>query len=258
MILVDSHCHLNDDALFSSRDELIKKSIEHNVKYFLCVGWDVESSKKAIQIAHEYNDVYAAVGLHPENLDGVDDNSLRIIKELAKDPKVKAIGEIGLDYHYFKDGQVRAKQKEWFIKQIELANELSLPVSIHARDASQDTYDILKSHPLKQKGVLHCYSGSLEIMKLLIPLGFYFGFDGPITFKNAQEPVKNVIACPLDRLLTETDSPYLTPVPFRGTTNNPSHICEIIQKMAELRSVNENTLADQVLNNFKNLFHVER
>jgi TatD DNase family protein len=256
--MIDSHCHLNDDKLYPNRAEVVKRATEAGVSFILCVGWDCPSSNKAIAIAHEFPNVYAAVGLHPENLEGVDESSLMMIRDLSGDPRVVAIGEIGLDYHWFKDPKDHEKQKEWFIKQIELANELNLPVSIHARDATQDTYDILKAHPLKRGGTLHCYSGSTEMLKEFAKLGFYFGFDGPITYKGSLVPKENVRQTPLDRLLSETDSPYLTPVPHRGEVNEPAHIAEIQKEMALLRGMDEKTLEKQLLLNAENLFHVEQ
>lgn len=258
MILFDSHCHLNDPSIYDKRKEIVEEAKKMGVRYFLCVGWDLESSKLALSIAHEFPEVYAAVGFHPENLDGVSEDSLKEIKKLAKDPKVVAIGEIGLDYHWFKEEKDRDKQKKWFIAQIDLANELSLPISIHARDASGDCLKILQEHPTQKQGVLHCYSGSKETMFEMSKLGFYFGFDGPITYKNSLSPKENVAACPLDRLLTETDSPYLAPVPFRGTPNEPKHILEIEKEMAELRGIDSEALSQILLENFKKLFHVEQ
>jgi TatD DNase family protein len=257
-MIYDSHCHLNDPKLYPNRAEIIRRAMDNGVAYFLCVGWDVESSKLAISIAHEFPSVYAAVGLHPENLEGVDAYSLEEIKKMAKDHKVVSIGEIGLDYHWFKDEKDHIKQKEWFIKQIDLANELGLPVSIHARDATQDTYDILKEHPVLKKGNLHCYSGSKEMMLEFAKLGYYFGFDGPITYKNSIVPKECVKACPADRLLMETDSPYLSPIPYRGQDNEPAHVKEIAEQMALFRGEEIESLENRLLNNFKNLFHVEQ
>jgi len=256
--MLDSHCHLNDDKLYADRAKVISDALARGVDLFLVAGWDIESSRKALQIAHEFPHVYAAVGIHPENLEGVSDDSLLEIEHLARDPKAVAIGEIGLDYHWYKEEADHQKQKEWFIKQIHLANKLSLPICIHARDATQDTFDVLKVNPVLKKGNLHCYSGSTEMMPLFAELGFYFGFDGPITYKNAKVPKANVVRCPLDRLLSETDSPYLTPVPHRGETNTPKFIPEIVQEMALLRGCDEKTLANQILLNFKTLFHVEQ
>ncbi|MCR4562469.1 MAG: TatD family hydrolase [Bacilli bacterium] len=256
-MLVDSHCHLNDDILFDKRKEIISHAKDNGVRLILVVGWDVESSKKAVQIANEFDGVYAAVGVHPENLDTINERTIEDLRELAKDPKVKAIGEIGLDYHWFKEEKDHLYQKEWFIKQIDLANELGLPVSIHAREASQDTYDILKAHPVHKLGSLHCYSGSPEMLKEFAKLGWSFGFDGPITFKNALTPKENVIACPLDRMLTETDSPYLSPMPYRGKTNEPAHILEIINQIALLKGLDRCVVEENIEKNFRNLFHVE-
>jgi TatD DNase family protein len=255
--MLDSHCHLNDEKLFSRREDVIKRAHEAEVTILLVVGWDLESSKKAIQIAHENEGIFAAVGLHPENIAEAPADILCEIKELARDNKVIAIGEIGLDYHWYKDLAVREAQKTWFVRQIDLANELNLPISIHARDASEDVYEILSKHPPLQKGVLHCYSGSTEMLHKFADLGMYFGFDGPITYKGSAVPKANVIACPFDRLLTETDSPYLTPEPYRGEINEPKFIKVIFEKMTLLRKQNPEILEKQIEDNFKKLFHVE-
>jgi TatD DNase family protein len=256
--MLDSHCHLNDEALYARRKEIIVDARSLGVSLFLCVGWDVDSSRKALSIAHEFDDVYVAVGLHPENLEGASEADLALIKELAQDKKVVAIGEIGLDYHWFKASEGHERQKRFFIRQIELANELNLPVSVHAREAAEDTYDILSQHPLKRSGVLHDYSGSTEMLSAFASLGFYFGFDGPITYKNSVVPKANVIAAPADRILSETDAPYLTPVPFRGTINEPKRIVEIVEAMAALRKTDVCTLEKQIRENYDRLFHVEQ
>ncbi|MBO4541106.1 MAG: TatD family hydrolase [Bacilli bacterium] len=257
MKYLDSHCHINDEKLHPVRDEVFSRANEAGVSPILVIGWDVESSRKAVEIAHEYQGVYAAVGIHPENLDGISEETLSQIEELAKDEKVLAIGEIGLDYHWFHEKEHHELQKKWFIRQIELANKLNLPISIHAREAIGDLLEILKNHPLKRSGVLHCYSGSPESLKEFAKLGFYFGFDGPITYKNAKEPKESVKACPLERILTETDSPYLTPVPHRGKTNEPAYIPHILAEIASLKEADEDFVAEQVQKNFRELFFVK-
>lgn len=257
MEYIESHCHLNDEALYGRRKEVVEEAFKAGVTTLLVIGWDLPSSVKAVEIAHEFEGVYAAIGFQPENLESISDEALGEIEKLAKDEKVVAIGEIGLDYHWFKEEKDRDNQKIWFIKQIELANKLGLPVSIHARDASKDTYDILKAHPVDKKGVLHCYSGSSEMLKEFAKLGYYFGFDGPITFKNAVEPKECVKVCPLDRILCETDSPYMAPVPFRGTTNEPKNIPYIVKAMAELKGLGEEEVANAIKGNFENLFPVK-
>ncbi len=257
MILVDSHCHINDEALFSKREEVINEARKAGVGIFIVPGWDLKSSLEAIAIANEYKDVYAAIGFHPENLENVSEEALLEIETLAKNKKVVAIGEIGLDYHWYKDEKDHENQKRWFEKQIDLANKLNLPISIHAREASEDALSLLKKKPLKAGGVLHCYSGSTESLGEFAKLGLYFGFDGPITYKNAITPKTNVTKCPLNRLLSETDSPYLAPVPYRGKENRPAYIKEIVKQMAFLREASEESIAEAILENTKKLFHVE-
>lgn len=258
MKYIDSHCHINDEHLLMDSEAVINSAKEVGVTSLIVIGWDLDSSIKAVELANAHQGVYAAIGFHPENLDEVSEEAILKIEELAKtEKKVVAIGEIGLDYHWFKEESHRNKQKEWFIRQINLANKLSLPVSIHARDASNDTYEILKAHPVKKGAVLHCYSGSVEMMKRFDGLDLYFGFDGPITFKNAVEPKECVKACRLERLLSETDSPYLAPTPFRGKTNKPEYIPHIVKQMAELRGESEEEVTKAIAENYQRLFSVE-
>ena len=252
----DSHCHLGDDAYLEDLEQVISTASHEGLTRMLTLGWDLKSSRKAVELAHRFEHVYAAVGFHPENLEEVSDEALEEIKALAQDPKVIAIGEIGLDYYWYKDIKDHEKQKVWLIKQIDLANELGLPVSIHAREASFDILQLLTEHPVKNNAVLHCYSGSVESLKSLAKLGYYFGFDGPITYKNAIVPKECVKACPIDRLLVETDSPYLSPVPLRGTRNEPKNIPIIVKTMAELRDLSIEEMTDILNDNFRHLFHV--
>ena len=254
---LDSHCHLNDEKLILGYENVLSRAFEKGVKTILLIGWDVNSSARAVEMAQGRDGVYAAVGIHPENLEGVTEDSLREIEELAKNEKVIAIGEIGLDYHWFSDPLDRENQKKWFIAQIELANKLKLPCSIHARDASQDTYDLLKENPIEAGAVLHCYSGSAEMLAEFAKLGYYFGFDGPGTFKNAKTPKECALRCPLDRILTETDSPYMAPAPFRGQTNEPKYIPLIANAIAEIRGMDIEILKDAIERNFERLFHVK-
>ncbi len=257
MTYIDTHCHINDDSLFPHRKEIIEEAMKEGVNLFIVPGWNLESSRKAVMITHEFPNVYAAVGIHPENIEEEKESSLLEIKELAKDKKVVAIGEIGLDYHWNKEKMNHDLQKEWFIKQIALANELSLPVSIHSRDASEETLLLLKEHPLIHHAVLHCYSGSSELLHEFTKLGLYFGFDGPITYKNAVVPKENVILCPLDRILSETDSPYLSPVPYRGKENHPAYVKEIVNQIAFLKQLSVEEITEAIRDNVASLFHVE-
>lgn len=254
--MFDSHCHINDDILFDRRKEVIENALSCGVRGFLCVGWDVESSKKSLQIASEFENVYAAVGIHPENVDGCEIDDLEEIKSLAKDPNVIAIGEIGLDYHWRKDN--KDKQKLFFAKQIELANILSLPITIHARDAIEDTYDLLSQNEIKNGFSLHCFSGSAEMLKKFSSrFDCYFGFDGPVTYKNAMTPKTCASICPINRILLETDCPYLPPVPYRGKTNEPKYLREIAEEIAILRHIDVSKVIAVTNDNARNLFHVE-
>ncbi len=252
--MIDTHCHINDEQLLANADQIIKDAISNGVQKLICIGWDLESSRTAVNLAHQYDCVFAAVGFHPENLENVSDNALTEIEKLARDNKVVAIGEIGLDYHWFKEESEHANQKIWFIKQIELANKLGLPVSIHARDASQDTYDLLSQHPINNGFVLHCYSGSPEMMERFAKLGAYFGFDGPVTFKNSITPKECVKACREDRIVVETDCPYMAPTPYRGKTNEPKYIPVILEKIAEIKEISLDKAIEMTDRNAHELF----
>ena len=257
MAYYDSHCHLNDEAFLNDEEEVIARAKQAGLKAILILGYDLPSSQKAIEIASRHDICYAAVGFHPENLEGARIEDLGEIKRLANHKKVIAIGEVGLDYHWYNDEATKERQRPFFIEQIKLANELGLPLSIHARDASEDTYKILKEYTPTSGAVLHCYSGSVEMMKEFAKLGLYFGFDGPITYKNAKTPKECVAAVPMNRLLSETDSPYLSPVPNRGKRNEPSYIPYIVAEMAAIRGETEERMQQQLLSNFEELFHVK-
>ena len=255
----DSHCHLNDETVLADIETEISECRKAGLSSLLCVGYDLESSHLAVGLSETVPEVIAAIGVHPENRDGLElDEAIKALRVLAKNsPSVKAIGEIGLDYHWYKDPEERKAQHPWFIAQIELANELKLPISIHARDASEDTYAILSEHPAEYGMVLHCYSGSVEMMERFVKLGCFFGFDGPITYKNAVTPKECVKACPIDRILVETDSPYLSPVPFRGKPNSPRNIPLIVSAMAELRGVSVEEMNAALWDNYTRLFRVK-
>ena len=256
-MLFDSHMHLNDERFLGREEEVVSEAKDAGVPLLFCAGYDLASSRKAVELAERFPGVYAFVGFHPENLEGVSEEALEEIASLAKSKKVVGIGEIGLDYHWFKDPGDHEKQKTWFARQIDLANALGLPVSIHAREAYGDLLLFLKEHPIEKGGVLHCYSGSPEMMREFAKLGLYFGFDGPITYKNAVTPKECVKACPLDRILVETDSPYLPPVPFRGKENGPKYIPYIAREMASLKGMELDDLAEKLNENLNRLFHVK-
>lgn len=256
-MIFDTHCHLNDEKLLPIVDEVITNAKAAGVTRFLVIGWDKESSLKAIELAERYEEVYAAIGFHPENIFDTQDGDFEEVMKFIDHPKVIAVGEIGLDYYWHKDPVERELQREWFIKQIEFANEYHKPISIHARDASRNCLDILKEHPPLYSGVMHCYSGSAEMVQEVINLGLYIGLDGPVTFKNAKTPKEVAEVVPLDRLIVETDSPYLSPHPLRGTVNEPKNIVWVVDEIATLRNMSKKHLLDVLYDNSNRLFNLK-
>ncbi len=229
-MITDTHCHLDLDVYKDDLDEVINKP--KDLGFVLAPGCDIESSKRVIEIANQFNKVYAAVGIHPIDAHGYNKSKIEDLRELSKKPKVLAIGEIGLDYHY-PDNPDKELQKEAFRDQIELALDLELPYIVHDRESNGEALEIVKEYP-ESKAVFHAYSGDLEQAKELMDLGLYISVGGAITFKNPRflpEVVKNI---PLDRIMLETDGPYMSPVPFRGQRNEPARTRFVMNKIAEL------------------------
>lgn len=251
--IFDSHAHYDDEQFDSDRSELLASLESKGVSGVVFCGVNIETSKFSVETAHKYDYIYSAVGFHPLNLSDYKEGDLRVLKELCKDEKVVAVGEIGLDYHYEKES--RPQQLELVEKQIILANELSLPIIFHDRESHEDTLNLLKKH--KPKGVVHCFSGSVEMAKEIIKLGMYIGLGGAVTFKNAVKPVEVAKYVPNNRLLIETDCPYMTPVPFRGKRNDSSLIPYTAQKLAEVRGVSPQEILDLTAKNAKTLFNIE-
>jgi len=236
MEFFDSHSHYNDEKFNSDREELIKATFDSGITKFMCIGYDLESSKKAVEIAEKYDNIYATCGISPNDVQDLNIECLEQIEELAKSKKVKAIGEIGLDYYWEKDNKAREKQREFFVKQIELANKLDLPITIHTRDAYLDIIKILAENECKNKGIFHCCPLNNELIKDGLKLGYYISFSGTITFKNSK-PEMPVGQVPLDKILIETDSPYLSPEPYRGKRNDSRNVVEVAKKVAEIKQV---------------------
>lgn len=256
-MIFDTHCHLNDEKLINRVDEVIKDARESGVTYFLVIGWDKESSLNAIKIAEQYEGVYAAIGFHPENIFDVTDEDFEETMSYINHPKVVAVGEIGLDYYWTKDPIKRELQKEWFIKQIDFANEHHKPISIHNRDAFNDSLEILKEHHPLYGGVMHCYSGSVELLKEVLDLGLHIGLDGPLTFLNAKTPKEVCAKVPLERLLVETDCPYLAPHPLRGTVNEPKNITLVINEIARIKDISRKHVIEITTENGLKLFGIK-
>lgn len=255
-MLFDSHTHLDDRRFDDDRDQVIKRALERGVELMMNPGADLASSKRAVELAKKYDMIYAAVGVHPHDAKDVDQMVLEMIEQLAKEDKVKAIGEIGLDYHY--DNSPRDIQKQVFIEQIRMAQTLGLPIIIHDREANQDVLDILKKEQAFETGVLmHCFSGSAELAKQYVKLGAYLSIAGPLTYKNARKSHEVVEAVPLDRLMIETDAPYLTPMPFRGRRNEPAYVHFVCEEMAKLKGVTYEEVAAATKENAKRFFKIK-
>ncbi len=253
-MLIDTHCHLNDEKLLGDVDRIVDDFAKDNLECAICVGYDMPSSELAVEFANKYDKVYAAVGVHPHDADTLDDDACQRLLELAKDGKTVGFGEIGLDYHYdFCDREVRMSA---FAKQIELANQAELPIILHVRDAYEDTRKILfgMRNYIQNGLLLHCYSGSSEYVKIFDKLDAYYAFGGAITFKNAKHNLESLAAVSKDRLLLETDCPYMTPVPFRGKINEPKYVALVAQKAAEVLGVSVEEIEDITTQNAKRLF----
>ncbi|MGA0097812.1 MAG: TatD family hydrolase [Bacilli bacterium] len=257
MKLIDTHCHLNADVYEGHHQRVIEEANQVGVQTMFVVGWDERSSFKAIQLARSYPNIKAIVGLHP--VDCVKQPELNWLKNMARINKehIVAIGEIGLDYYWQKSSEERQTQAQSMVEQIQIANELKMPITIHCRDAYQETLSILKAYPVNQGGVMHCYGGPASMVREFIALGFALSFGGPVTFKNAHEARASVLATPLDKLLIETDAPYLSPHPFRGQENKPSNLTIIFETIAKIKNISTENLESVLLNNTKNTFHVK-
>ena len=252
--MIDSHCHINDELFKDNPKDYIETAKNAGVSEFLVVGFDAKSSGISVDIAKKYPECYAAVGIHPSDAKKALAGDLDRIKELAKNKEVIAIGEIGLDYYWDKEEAVKEEQKEFFIKQIKIANELNLPISIHCRDAIEDCLKILKENPVKRGGIMHCYAGSREIASEFIKLGFLLGFGGTVTFKNAVRPKEVVANIPSNSYVLETDAPYLTPDPYRGKENHSKYLYLVRNKIAELRNITPEQVEKESTENFNRVF----
>lgn len=249
--IFDTHAHYDDNKFDDDRTQLLESLPEKGVCNIVNQATDLKTAQLSISFAEKYSYIYAAVGIHPENLDGLPDNYISVLRELSKHEKVVAIGEIGLDYYY---DIPKDKQLKVFEEQLILANELSMPVCVHDREAHGDTLSLLQKH--KPKGVVHCFSGSREMACDIINLGMYIGVGGVITFKNARKSVEVVEEIPLERIVLETDAPYLAPVPFRGKRNDSSMIIYSAQKIAEIKNISTEMLLKATYENAKKLYNL--
>lgn len=253
--IFDSHAHYDDEAFDEDRDNVIEEIKNKGVIGVLNCGSSIEGARASFELSKKYDFFYAAVGIHPEYADKVNDEILKEIEEMAAFHKVRAIGEIGLDY-YWDSNPSKEIQKEAFRKQMDLARKLNLPVVIHDRDAHKDTLDILKEFK-EVKGVVHCFSGSPEFAKECLKIGYYIGFTGVVTFKNAKKILEVAKEVPLDRILLETDCPYMAPTPHRGKRNQSDYIKYMAEKIAEIKEISIEELNNQAIWNTKQLLNIK-
>lgn len=252
MKLIDSHAHLNNEAFDEDRKELFDR-IKENMDFVVNIGYDLESSEISVEYANKYDFIYATIGFHPDEIGGYNEVAEKKLEELAKNKKVVAIGEIGLDYHWMTFP--KEKQQEIFRRQLELAKKLNKPVVIHSREAMEDTLKILREYP-EIKGIFHCYPGSVESAKEVIDR-FYLGIGGVLTFKNAKKLVEVVENIPLDRLILETDCPYMAPTPFRGKRNEPMYVEYVAKKIAEIKNISYEEVVKATNENTKKAYRLD-
>ena len=250
----DSHAHLDDARFKTDFDEILARMKENGVTAMMNIGCDLPSSENSVRLAESFPWIWAAVGSHPDDADHVDASRISVYRELCKHPRVKAIGEIGLDYHY--EDVPREVQKTAFRMQMALAQELRLPVVVHEREAHEDGMKIVDEFP-DVTGVFHCYSGSLEMAKELVKRGWYIGFTGVVTFKNARKATQVAENIPLERILIETDCPYMAPEPYRGRRNDPSLVPFVAAKIAQLRGLTPEQAGRATSENARRLFRIE-
>lgn len=258
IFLVDTHCHIDGAEYDRDRDEMIARAGRAGVRLLVNMGDSLESSRRSVKLAARYKNVYTGVGVHPEEafpFTQTDDDRLAA---WAGETRVVAVGEIGLDYYWEKDQDRRQLQRDIFVRQLALARDLNLPVCIHDREAHGDLLKILQTEGKENRGVVHCFSGSLEMARELLKLGWYLGVDGPVTYKNAKKGLEVLREIPLDRLLLETDSPYLTPHPYRGRRNEPGLVRLVAEKTAELREISLAELAEQTTRNARDIYGLDK
>ena len=252
-MLFDTHAHMDDRAFAEDQHEILLGLREKGVGLVMNPGCSLESSRNAVALAQKYDFVYAAVGSHPDVADEVNEEVLEEYRKLCKLEKVKAIGEIGIDYHY--EDIPRDLQLKAFRMQMELAREVGLPVIVHEREAHEDGMAVVREFP-DVTGVFHCYSGSAEMARQLVDKGWYIGFTGVLTFKNARKAIETAESIPIERIVLETDCPYMAPVPHRGKRNDPGYLCHMAEKLAEIRGLSVEEIHQITMENGKRLYRI--
>lgn len=254
-MIFETHAHYDDEQFAGDRGELLAQLPSLGIGKVIDVASTIPSIDQCVELARAYDHVYAAVGVHPSELKGMDEDVIDHMRELSAWKKTVAVGEIGLDYYWEKDPGEQQNQRDWFVRQMELAREVSLPVIIHSRDAAEDTYSLMREiHAQEIPGVIHCYSYSPELAREYIKMGYYIGVGGVVTFKNAKKLVQTVAETPVERILLETDSPYLAPEPHRGRRNDSRELVHVVEKIAQIKGLTPEEIEDITWENARRLF----
>ncbi len=255
-MIFDTHTHYSDSRFEQDRESILSGMRDRGVGHIVEVGAGVESTKDALALAHQYDFIYAAVGIHPEDVERLEESHMEWLKQLSQDDKVVAIGEIGLDYHY--EDPPKEVQQHWFIRQLQIAAEVGMPVIIHSRDAAQDTLEIMQEHcDWENGGVIHCFSYSSEIAQIYLQKGFFLGIGGVVTFNNARKLKEVVAMAPLEQLVLETDCPYLTPIPHRGKRNDSGYLPHVVDEIAAIKEVTREEVITVTERNAYRLYRLE-
>ena len=255
-MIFDTHAHYTDGHYDEDRDELLRSMAGQGVGQIVEIGASVQSTKDAVALAEKYDFIYAAVGVHPEDIARLTEEDMNWLADLTKQERVVAVGEIGLDYHY--DEPARDIQKKWFIRQLQVAAQTGMPVVIHSREAAKDTFDIMEEHcAWENGGVIHCFSYSAEMAEKYLQKGFYLGIGGVVTFKNSKKLKEVVEVAPIEQIVLETDAPYLAPVPFRGKRNESSYLSYVVDTVAELKQMNQEEVIRVTEENARKLYRLQ-
>lgn len=258
-MIFETHAHYDDKQFDADREEMLEKLFEGNISNIINVGASIESTKSTIGLAEKYSKMYAAAGVHPSDIKGLNEETFQWLKEQLDHPKVVAVGEIGLDYYWDKEAEVQKEQRHWFGRQLELAREKGLPVIIHSRDAAEDTMKVMKEHNAAEiPGVIHCYSYSPELAQEFVKMGYYIGVGGVVTFKNAKKLKDTVCKIPLDYILLETDCPYMSPEPHRGKRNYSGNLSYVAEMIATIKELPVKEVEAVTMENAQKLFHIIR
>ena len=254
-MIFETHAHYDDDRFEEDRHEILSSLPEAGIGIVINSGASVESTRDTVELARKYDHVYAAVGVHPSEIAELDEEFMDWMREQASWNKTVAIGEIGLDYYWDKEPEVQERQRYWFGRQIEMARETGLPIIVHSRDAATDTMQVMKEHHAEEiSGVIHCYSYSKEMAQEFIKMGYYIGVGGVVTFKNAKKLIETVEAIPLERILLETDCPYMAPEPYRGKRNSSLYLPYVVERIAQIKGVSTEEVEKITENNARTLF----